>query len=199
MYKRVLTLCVFSGLFITLFSKHLSAQQLRLSVDGGISKLTGDEFERWNLGYNVGADMLVHLTDNLALGGRLAYGRWSPNDDEFPDLTNTSGSFSLIEVTPIARVMTSFPLSPLNIFAQAGGGLYISDKRVSGISVATNSDIDLIPSDPRYNFGTSAAAGVLFGSPKYISIELYPAFHTVFDDNNTINYFSINLGLGLGI
>ena len=196
--------------FILTLSAKSSAQELRLTLDVGMSRPTGTDFDLYDYGYSVGANALFRITENLRIGGRIAYNRWGPDEAEFlnridpfdivdPDV---EGDAAILEVVPIVRLMTNYPFSPVNFFAQVGAGLYVLNLRTT----ITGSDGENQPlewifgEDSQYRFGTQLGAGFIFGSPDFLSVELYPMFHLIFNNGeNTFKFFSINLGVGLGI
>ena len=196
-------------LFLILFSAGLiHAQQLRFIGDGAVSKSVGQNYNLFNWGFAAGGDVLFYIDDNFLLGARAAYVRWSPVDSEFLDnvegLFNgqVSGNASTIEIVPIARLTTNYPMSVINLFAQAGAGLYITDTKVT-VSGTDGTDSLIQRSfgtDSKGRFGFSIGGGLTFGSPEFISIDVYPLFNMVFlENNNRFKYFTFNLGLAVGI
>ncbi|MFP4012757.1 MAG: hypothetical protein ACLFVQ_01615 [Chitinispirillaceae bacterium] len=213
MHKNHLNL--FAGLTVILltFWTGLSAQELKLSLDGGISRPTGSEFDSYNWGYSVGGNALFIITDNLFLGGRIAYNRWGPDEAAFldrvdptglVDSVDVNGEATILQVVPIARLSTNYPLSPINFFVQGGAGLYVMnlETTVTGTNGDDEPFEEVFGENEQYRFGTQLGAGLMLGSPDYLSIELYPLYHVVFNKNGngeTFQFLSINLGIGLGI
>ncbi len=188
-----------------------SAQQLFLSVDAGLSRPTGSEFDNYDYGYSLGGNLLFYITDNFRLGGRVAYNRWGPDEAAFldrvdplgiVDSANVTGDASIVEILPLARLLTNYPLSPVNFFVQGGAGLYIlnMETTVSGNDTNNVAVEEVFGKNNQYKFGAQLGAGLLLGSPDFLTIELYPAFNLIFNnEGDTFQYFTVNLGIGLGI
>ena len=195
--------------FLILFSVNsVRAQQLRLIGEGAVSKAAGENYNLFNWGFAVGGDLLFYLDDNLMVGARAAFVRWSPVDSEFlknvGNLFNgqVSGNVTTVEILPIIRLTTNYPLSVINFFAQGGAGLYIVNTQVtvSGTSGTDSLIQESFGKNARGRFGYSVGAGFTFGSPEFISIDLYPLFNLVFLENsNRLKYFTFNIGLAVGI
>ena len=192
-----------------------NAQQVRFSVDGGTSKPVGQNEDLLHWGFSVGGTVMFNIIDNLWVGGRIAYNRWGLDESEFVDrvtrlnLTDPDihrGAGEALEVLPAVRLMTNYAVSPINFFLHGGAGLYVLNlqtkvsgfKDVGGFSEAVTD----VLGDDVMRFGIQAGFGVLIGSPRFISVELFPAYNLIFNGQNHGNpfqYFTINLGVGLGI
>ncbi|MDG5815350.1 hypothetical protein QA601_09685 [Chitinispirillales bacterium ANBcel5] len=207
---KVFKISFIVAFFILFTAGSSSAQDLRLTLDAGVSRPAGDLMDQFSWGYSGGGNFLIRITDNLSLGGRIAYNRWGPDEAEFlEDIdpfdiidAEVEGEARAFEVVPIVRLTTAYPLSPIQFFLHGGAGLYgLSDEvEVNGNDEDGNPVSEIFGDDWRYRFGAQIGAGLLLGSPDYLSLELYPAFHLIFDGNDdTFQYFSINIGLGLGI
>ncbi|MFP4163300.1 MAG: outer membrane beta-barrel protein [Chitinispirillaceae bacterium] len=212
MRKNPLTFCLAAVITLTC-AAGLSAQELKLSLDAGISRPTRTEIDNYNWGYSLGGNVLFTITDNLFLGGRIAYNRWGPDESAFLDRADptgiidsadVSGEATIVEVVPIARLSTNYPLSPVNFFVQGGAGLYVMnlETTVTGVDQEEEPFEQIFGEDEQYRFGAQLGAGLMLGSPDYLSVELYPAYHLIFNkngDGETFQYFTVNLGIGLGI
>ena len=193
----------------------VNAQQMRLSIDGGTSKPVGQNEDLLHWGFSVGGTIMFNIIDNLWLGGRIAYNRWGHDESEFIDrithlnLTDPDvhkGAGEALEVVPAVRLMTNYSVSPINFFLHGGAGLYVLNlqTKVSGFrdNNGINEVVTDIFGDDVMRFGIQAGGGVLLGSPRFISVELFPLYHLIFNGQNhghPFQYFSINLGVGLGI
>ena len=193
---------------VLLIAFSISAQQLRLSLVGAVAKEAGENFDRFNWGFAAGGNMFFYLDDNLLLGARAAYLRWTPNDSQFIESVGSlldgqvSGNTWTFELVPFVRLTTNFPMSMINLFAQAGAGLYIvnSEVTVSGTDTTDTVVERTFGRNARGLFGVAIGGGLTFGNPDFISVDIYPLFNLVFLENKDImKYFTINLALGFGI
>ena len=208
-YQRLLPL-----LFVALLlpASIVKAQQLRLSVDGALTKLIGSEFENFNWGFGVGGHLFFYVVDqHILLGIRGAYNRWTPNESDFSSNvsntvnTNVNGSAWTVEMIPTLRLTTNYPMSVVNVFAQAGAGVYILNDKitVTGTSVIDAAPVeDIFGKGTRGRFGLQAGGGFSFGSPQSLAIDVFSLYNLVFSgskSSDALQYFSINLGVSLGI
>ena len=186
------------------------AQQIRFSLDGGTSKSVGENEDLLHWGFSVGGNIFFSIIDNFWVGGRIAYNRWGHDEAEFvkritrlniTDPHTHSDAGQSLEVVPAVRLMSSYPMSPINFFLHGGAGLYVLNlqTKVSGFR-GGEAVTDILGND-MMRFGMQLGGGILLGSPRFISIELFPLYHLVFNGNpgGPFQYFSLNLGVGLGI
>jgi hypothetical protein len=195
-------------LIILLITFSISAQQLRLSLIGGVAKEVGENFDRFNWGFAAGGNIFFYLDDNLLLGARAAYTRWTPVDSQFLQSVGSlldgkvSGENYTIEIVPFARLTTNFPMSMINLFAQAGAGLYIinSEVTVTGTGEDETEIQQIFGENARARFGAAIGGGLTFGNPEFISVDIYPIFNLIFlDKSEWMKYLTINLAIGFGI
>jgi hypothetical protein len=204
--KRGLLLIVFATLFSSSF---VNAQQLRFGVDGAVSNIVGSNLNEFNWGFAIGGHLLFYVDDNILLGVRGAYNRWAPDKGDFSSSVSdlfsgdVEGSAWAVEIIPTLRLTTNYPMSFVNIFAQAGAGIYILNDKVT---VTGTSAVDAAPvqevfgEGTRGRFGLQAGGGFSFGNPQVISIDLFSLYNIVFAGNESaIQYITFNLGLSLGI
>lgn len=190
-----------------------NAQQVRFSVDGGTSKPVGQNEDLLHWGFSVGGNIMFNIIDNFWIGGRIAYNHWGQDESEFIDrvthlnLTDPEvqrGAGEALEVVPAVRLMSNYITSPVNFFLHGGAGLYVLnlETRISGLRSIDGEEVTNILGDDVMRFGVQLGGGILLGSPRFISVELFPLYHLIFNGQNHSNpfqYFSINLGVGLGI
>ena len=195
---------------ITLLSVSIvKAQQLRLSIDVGVSNIVGSNLNEFNWGFAVGGHLFFYIDDNILLGIRGAYNRWTPDNTDFSenvgDLASgdVKGSAWAVELIPTLRLTTNYPMSFVNLFAQAGAGVYIlsNDVTVTGTSVVDAAPIEEVFGEgARGRFGLQAGGGFSFGNPQVISVDVFSLYNLIFAGNSSaIQYFTINVGLSLGI
>ncbi len=193
---------------VLLWAPLLPAQQLRLGADGAVSKIIGSDFNDFNWGFSVGGHLLFYIDDNILLGIRGAYNRWTPDEVDFSE--NVSDLFSgdvegnawSVEIIPTLRLTTNYPMSFINFFAQAGAGVYIlSDEVVVSGTTSTDDPVQQIFGDgTRGRFGIQLGGGFSLGSSQFASIDIFSLYNLVFaGSEDALQYFTINLGLSFGI
>jgi hypothetical protein len=185
------------------------AASLRLEIEGGVSKQVGQFYDDFNWGFDLGGDIFFYLDNNVLLGIRVAYNRWTPSDSDLvKDFTglvngNVSGHAFSWEFIPTFRLTTDVTTSPVNLFLQGGAGLYVINNKTT-ITGTTTGGIPLdktFGSGSRGRFGVQMGGGFAFGNPEFISIDVFSLYNIVFigGESSTFKYFVINLGLGIGI
>ncbi|MDR0307873.1 MAG: hypothetical protein LBI42_13695 [Chitinispirillales bacterium] len=197
-------------LILLMASSSVNAQQVRFSIDGGTSKPVGENQEMLHWGFSVGGSVFFNIIGSLWLGGRIAYDRWGFDEAELLervtrlniiDPQKHSDAGEALEVVPAVRLMSNYPVSPINFFLHGGAGIYVLnlETKISGFR-GTEEVTDIFGSD-MMRFGMQLGGGIILGSPTFLSIELFPLYHLVFNGNNggPFQFFSINLGVGLGI
>ncbi len=170
----------------------------------GISKTTGDFSDDFNMGFTINGEWFKQYSENLYIGGRFAYNRWSPDEDELEGnlpsgaTFDISGGGSMIELLPSVRyVPSSNEGQQIQLYGQFGAGLYSFawDAEVDWeyYGYSGTQKIDESASDFGINFG----AGAIFvsGSRKF---SIFPNYNIIFSDGETVNYFTFNLGILLG-
>ncbi len=206
--QRVLPILL---VMLLLSTNTVKAQQLRLSVDGALATLIGSDFNDFNWGFGVGGHLFFYIDDNILLGLRGAYDRWTPDNSDFENNTtdivntNVSGNAWAVEIIPTLRLATNYPMSVVNLFAQAGAGIYILNDKITvkGNSVIDSAAVQSVFGEgTRGRFGIQAGGGFSFGNPQSLSIDVFSLYNLVFaesESQNTLQYFTINLGISLGI
>lgn len=204
--KRGLLLLIVVILFSSSF---VNSQQFRLGVDGAVTNLVGSNTSEFNWGFGVGGHLLFYIDDNILLGVRGAYNRWTPNEGDFTSSVgdifseDVKGSAWVVEMIPTLRLTTNYPMSFVNLFAQAGAGIYILNNKitVTGTSVVDEAPVEeVFGQGTRGRFGLQAGGGFSFGNQQVISIDAFSLYNLVFAGNGTaLQYFTINLGLSFGI
>lgn len=203
--RKLLLLIIAS---VLLWTPLLPAQQLRLGADGAVSKMIGSDFNDFNWGFSVGGHLLFYIDDNVLLGIRGAYNRWTPDEVDFSE--NVSDLFSgdvegnawSVEIIPTLRLTTNYPMGFINFFAQAGAGIYIlSDEVVVTGTTSTDAPVQQIFGDgARGRFGIQLGGGFSLGSARYASIDIFSLYNLVFaGSEDALQYFTINLGISFGI
>jgi hypothetical protein len=195
---------------VTLFSStFVNSQQLRIGVDGGVANLAGSNLSEFNWGFGVGGHLLFYIDDNILLGIRGAYNRWTPDKGDFSSSvgdifsSDVKGSAWVVEIIPTLRLTTNYPMSFVNFFAQAGAGVYILSNRVTvtGTSVVDEAPVEeVFGKGTRGRFGLQAGGGFSFGNPRVVSVDAFSLYNLIFAGNSSaVQYFTINLGLSFSI
>jgi hypothetical protein len=198
---------VAAALFISGLLATAGAQHLRIGVDGGFARFTDETSSGWNTGYSLGGHAFYLPTPMVQLGLRIAYDHWSPQNgiiiEGLPggavNLTS-SGKFTNIEIVPTLRLASALEASPLNIFGQAGAGVYLynSNVTVSGTSSGNSFSVSTTTAS-NGNLGVNLGGGVSVGKQSSIAIELFPLYHWVFHGNKTVQYFTGSIAVMLGV
>jgi hypothetical protein len=171
-------------------------------LGGGISKALGDGSEYWNLGFVVFGDVFVAASENMLIGGHVAYNRWSPNEDELlgsyasiPGLTtDISGSASIIEIVPSIRLTTSGEGQSVKFFGQGGAGIYILKMEADASASYMGQTFSMSIDHSESKFGINVGAGLIINE----IIEVYPMYNNVFTEGESTTYFSVNVGVLFG-
>jgi hypothetical protein len=185
-------------------------QGLKLSLIGGVSKEFGPRHESFNWGFTGGGDLFFYVDDNILLGMRVSYTRFTPNQSRFNqsirEFVNgqVSGNAFVTEITPSLRLTTRYPLSNVNIFLQAGAGIYVLGAQISvgggGEDVSGGAVEAIFGDGKKGHFGMNIGGGITLGNPELITIDLYPMFHLVLPKNRiSYKYFTFNVAVGIGI
>lgn len=195
---------IFFLLLIVLINLPTQSQQLRLSLIGAVSKEVGPNFEDFNWGFSVGGNIFFFVDDNIMLGVRSTYSRFTPDESEFTESVDAlfsgevSGDAFVVEILPSLRLTTNYPLSNINFFAQVGAGLFIINNEIT--VNGTDGAEEVFGEGTRGRFGFNVGGGLSFGNPEFISVDLYPLFNLAFlGEGELFRYLTINLALGIGI
>lgn len=201
--KKIIFVLVLSLLFIFNLAWAQNKTMIGL-LGGGISKLSSDGSEYWNMGFNISGEFFQEFSENLLIGGRVAYNRWSPNEDKLKsdfagnsglDLS-VSGSASIAELVPSVRFFPSSGKEQQKyFFGQIGAGLYLikMDADVSGSYNGNYATVSIDDSDSK--FGINVGVGIIIGGSENIKFTVYPMFNMIFTEEETTNYFTVNLGI----
>ncbi len=200
--------CIFMALCALLSYSSIEAQGVKLSLIGAVSKEVGPEHENFNWGFSVGGNFFFYVDDNILLGLRATYSRFTPDESEFVESVgdlfegNVSGDAFVVEIIPSLRLTTRYPMSSINLFAQVGAGAYILNNEVTVTGETDEGSVieEVFGEGTQGRFGFNVGAGITLGNPEFITIDLYPMFNLVFlGEGDTFRYFTINFALGIGI
>jgi hypothetical protein len=207
MKTRMIGTKIAAALLISALLGTAAAQHLRIGVDGGLARFTDETSSGWNTGYSLGGHIFFLPTPMVQVGLRLAYDHWSPQNgiiiNGLPggavDLTS-SGKFSNTEIVPTIRLATAMSAMPLNIFGQAGAGLYLynSNVTVSGTSSGNSFSVSTTTAN-NGNLGVNLGGGASVGKQSSLAVELFPLYHWVFHGSTTVQYFTLSLAVMLGV
>ncbi len=202
--RTIVTIIAFA--FIILLTSFTSyAQEMSFSANGGISKPVGDGSEYWNLGFSVGGNGFYPVSPNISIGGRIAYNKWTPDEDEIiksvsaidPGIKwDISGSATIIEIIPSLRVLASpFINQSVNLFGQLGLGLFLFnlESKVKGTYMGSTYDVSIDDSETKV--GISIGGGLTIGEKGNAQFEILPLYHIIFTEDESTKYFSVNIGV----
>ena len=158
------------------------------------------------MGFNIGGEFFQKTSDNILIGGRVAYNKWSPDEDEikselssYSDLgLDISASASIIELVPTIRFISSNPGQQVQVFGQFGFGYYIlkMDVDVSGSYMGYTASGSEEESENK--FGMNFGAGIVFGDSGNTKFSIYPMYNIVFTEEESTKYFTLNVGILFG-
>jgi hypothetical protein len=190
-----------------LFPVAIKAQQLKINLIGSASRQAGQQFDNFDWGFAAGGELFFYLNRHILFGAHVLYNKWTPDEHSFTEQIRsffntdiTGGAFSL-EMLPVLRVTTRYQ-SAINIFLQAGAGLYIINNQITIEATSFDATFEeTFGAGTRGRFGISLAAGFTLGDLNSLSIDLFPAFNMVFlnEGDAAFQYFTLNLGIALNI
>lgn len=176
-------------------------------LGGGISKATGDGSEYWNMGFNVNGEGFINISPNLLVGGRVAYNRWTPNQDElkkeladFSDIAvDISGAATIIELVPTVRFVAAAGANQnAQVFGQFGAGYYLMNMKADISASFMGETVTETVDDSENKFGINLGAGVILGAAGKTKFSVYPMYNIVFTDEESTKYFTVNVGVVFG-
>ena len=198
-------------LFITLLSSInlVNAQsQYLFGFNGGISKATGEAGDVWDMGFTFSGEWFSKGTENIYTGWRIAYNRWSPNENELRGkyyngyglIHNISGSATLIEILPSIRFISSATKNQqTQFFGQISFGYYIIDSDIKmTISYNSNFSTISIKSSTYKKFGVNLGAGLIIKGTGNTKIIIYPMYNIIPNPGQKDIYLTINAGFLFG-
>jgi len=198
------------GLLILSSISASMAQKYQIGIDAGPSKVIARGIDELKIGISFDGDFFYGLNDYFLIGLRAGHIRWASARDflaeAIANISNidVSGTPWSLEIIPSARATTKFPNNVVNLFAQAGAGLYIIKSKTEISGLVPDSTGGLRPvsrtfgTDARAHFGFSAGVGATIGQPTPVMIQVYPLYNYVFRDISPNQYFTINAGLVFG-
>lgn len=209
MIRRIILVSAYFFIFV-LFVESLSARQVKLLLNGGISKdMRSQTSNRWNSGFNVGAQVFISPTGKLSFGGRAAYhSRGIDGEGWVTDLfpsnyryKNASGTQTVIELAPSLRYELTPSLSPVSVSLQAGGGLFLVSESEISIT-ATFSSPTVSGEETRvYSASSLTGIGVQLGLPVSFlgRFEVLPLYCAYNGGGDWYNFYALNIGFSLGL
>lgn len=197
MSAMVLTLCFGVG-----------AQGLLLGVDGAATKVRDDNLRiRLRVGFGLTAEGGYAVNDFLQLGLRYSYNQWAPARDFFKEaisdtlnLVDIDGNTWSMEIAPCMRLVTPFRENGVNLFAQAGAGLYIIKNQTTVQATGPLAQARSVEfgSGTESHFGFSVGGGVNIGEARPFMVRLYPLYHYVAREKDPDKYWTFNAGIVVG-
>ncbi|HWP82187.1 MAG TPA: hypothetical protein VNN76_05995 [Bacteroidota bacterium] len=184
------------------------SRQYSLEFSGGISKdMRSKTSNRWNMGFVLAGAALFNTSEALALGGRIAYHSRGIDgegwvEDMYAGSSGTyrfkeaSGSQSVIEIMPLARLALSRSESPLHVSFQGGVGLFMvseSDVQITSSFTTTNStgEQTVSFSDASLTgFGLQLALPLVFSR----TVVVYPLYSLYSADGDLYHFYTLQIG-----
>jgi hypothetical protein len=213
MKSRYLRIMALTFTLLVVVSVSAFPQKLSIIPNVGFSKdvrtLTSN---RWNVGFNLGADVFWNVTPIIGVGLRAAYHNWSADaegwgEDSFNAgyytsfrMGDVSGSQSVFEIMPAARFAFTASDAPVKVFAQVGVGVVIASESDVTMNAFYTTPYSTV-SDRRTQAGsTLVGSGVHVGLPVMISnlIEIQPKGTFYLANADPYFHFGLNVGVRLG-
>jgi len=182
-----------------------TSERIMASIGGGLSLPTGEGSEYWNTGFAIYGDVFFPVSSIVFFGGRIAYNRWTPDENELVNelrgnfdyplsQLEVSGSATIFEITPCLRLAsTSVNSSSFKFFVQMGVGLYILNIEASGRAILEGNNVDFSIDESESKFGLNIGAGAMLDV-----FTIYPLYNIVITEDETTKYVSVNLGVTFG-
>jgi hypothetical protein len=193
----------------------------------GIAKEVGEDGKSVNPGFSLNGEIFQRISDNLLVGGRIAYNYCPSNKDTYGEIAkdnaisisdmdldrdeikvvSVSGHRSIFEIVPCLR----FAALHGSLFAQVGIGYYIyqskGDAKVSWDYYEQLSDGpahyygELTSSwdSPENKPGISIGAGLILNSSGNTRFLIYPLYTEVIKEKINTHYFTISLDILFGL
>jgi len=201
------------GMMLFLFFKMAYGLDMKIGPDAGLNKSVGDGGEYWKLGFTVGIGSFIPLTKRISVGGLLRVYRMIPDGEAMIDLassvivnpdgetndyslTRTSGSLSIIEMAPAARILFYDPnVSAAQFFFEGGVGLYMfkNSSKAEGRFRDENTKSNITVS---FNNQWESNPGIHFGLVIQLwkRIEIKPHYTMVFTSGKETQILSFHIG-----
>ncbi|MBN1781845.1 hypothetical protein JW948_12010 [bacterium] len=182
-----------------MFCMNLAYAQNMIDLGGGISKITGDDSEYFNMGFNGYGQLFKKYSETMYIGGRVAYNHWSINEDEFMGGyagmgAEVSGSVSVIELLPSIRIMPASKGGSSQFFFQAGVGLYMLKSEYDFTMSFYGYEMSESSSDSENKMGINLGAGIILNN----KFSITPMYNIVFTEDESLKYFVVDVGILLG-
>jgi hypothetical protein len=186
------------------------AQMARYGFDGGPAKSTEGGNSIWKTGASLGAQIfyIPEMQRWFQIGGRLAYTHWNLNkEDVLKDITTpiaepkSAGEMWNLEIMPAARFQSHVITSIFNAFGQVGIGWNMrkSNASVSGVLADGAQYIRSVRSETQASLAATIGGGLAIGYPDYLTLDIFPQYHLVFQNKTIPQYFTVNFGIMVGL
>ncbi len=203
--KKVTALVIILAVAVVFMPTKSYSQNLSFTAGGGITSFTGEGSEYWKMGFHLAGQGFFALTPNILIGGRVAYNRISPDQNQFINDFNlgdvdirVTGSGSIIELLPTVRVQT--PVSPdqsIVVFGQGGLGMYFASLDATVEVSYENYSWKETLGESSSDFGFCFGGGVGFAAGDNIRLEVLPLYHIIPGDGESTNYFTLTVSIVL--
>ncbi len=203
--KKFMSLMIILIVAVVTLPMQSNAQNLSFTAGGGITTFTGDGSEYWNMGFHLAGQGFFALTPNILIGGRIAYNRFSPDQDQFINEfdfggvdISVSGSGSVVELLPSVRFQTAVSSDQsVVVFGQGGLGLYMASLDATVKISYQNYNWEETVGDSSSDFGFCFGGGIGFAASENLKVEILPLYHIIPGDGGATNYFSVSASIVL--
>jgi len=165
---------------------------------------TGSEY--WNPGFSIGGNAFYPVAPSLAVGGRIAYNRWTPDEEALTAPFagygidwDISGSASIVEFVPAIRIAPPTPPNQsINFFGQFGFGLFQMNFTARVRGTYAGQTVETFSEDSEMKTGFSLGGGITVGGGKRLGFEILPLYHIILTEGESTKYFSVAVGVVFG-
>lgn len=193
MTKRIVVAAALCLLFAAPAAAQSFMDEIEWSVDAGLAMPTGDFGDATNIGFSLGFNGFWAYTEQILIGGRIAYDRWGTDDDIGGRGWDVEGHFSAIEVVPQVRyLITDDPTQRANFFGQGGIGFYRFAYDLEWDSDLTTESYD--DDDSEIDLGICLGGGVTIDTAGGRSFEIRPMYHIIFTEGDSSSFFALTVG-----
>jgi hypothetical protein len=188
----LLSFCAFAGMKESKKNRHSFTVGPALPISDNSAKTIPDSnYKNLKLGWDGSwtftgkpFDSFDNVISGIGLGGKVSYSRWER------DSTLTPVAF--LGIQGIVRYSLPLKVEFLDIFAQAGGGLFMGEYGFTDPDTVDWTKPDFAPKvkTTQYCPGFNLGAGIDF-----FIVELMPLITMVFTKNDVSTWLSLNLGI----
>ena len=160
-----------------------------VGIHGGLAMPTGDMSDAADMGFDVGASGTWMFAPTWGIGADVDYFMWSGKDDVVP-----AGDLSYSAIMGGGHLMVMIPSeSAIRPYLKGGAGAYNFTAKLEDAGPGIDFD------ESETNFGFNIGAGLNWMASPTMGWGLSGTYHSIQEDSNPVNFFTINLNLMFGM